>query len=151
VGLTMKKIFTLIITLTLLVGCASLPEAQDQIPIEDQRATAVFESVNNKIFGDVWKPGESMADFNLVRYKELLSTYKSSRALELQDILESYGTQVLRGFEKTFVFCVFSSKQGFAMCDDARCSGVERKNRTNSPEILETWWKELPLSNCPQH
>jgi hypothetical protein len=147
----MKKILVSIMTLTLLMGCASLPDAQDQIPVENQRAIAVFESVNKQIFGDIWKPGESMADFKLVQFKALLSSYKSSRALELQEILESYDTQILRGFEKTFVFCVFSSKQGFAMCDDARCSGVEKKSSANSPEVLESWWKDLPLTNCPQH
>lgn len=138
-------------TIILLTGCASTPNAQDQLPVELQRSSAVFDSVNNKIFGDAWKPEEPMTDFNLVRYKEILASLHSKRALELQDILESYDTQVLRGFEKTFVFCVFSSKQGFAMCDDARCSGVERKAISNSPEIIEVWMKELPLLNCQQH
>lgn len=147
----MKKLITLLITLALLVGCASVPAAQDQLPVNMQRSAEIFDSINNKMFGDVKKPGESMADFNLVRYKEILASYKSNRAKELQEILESYETQILRGYEKTFVFCVFSSEKGFAMCDDARCSGVERKDRSTSPEIIESWLKELPLTNCPQH
>ncbi len=147
----MKKLLTYFLTIILLAGCVCVPNAQDQFPIELQRSAVVFDSVNNKIFGEMGKPEESMTGFNLVRYKEILASFQSKRALELQEILESYDTQVLKGYENTFVFCVFSSKQGFAMCDDARCSGVERKALSASPEILETWWKELPLSNCPQH
>ncbi len=148
----MKKLLTYVITITLLAGCcASIPNAQDQFPVEIQRATVVFDSVNNRIFGEIGKPEEPTTGFNFVRYKEILASFQSKRALELQEILESYDTQILRGYENTFVFCIFSSKQGFAMCDDARCSGVERKAPSASPEILETWWKELPLSNCPQH
>jgi len=147
----MRKLLTYFMTIILLTGCASTPNAQDQFHVELQRSSAVFDSVNNKIFGEVWKPEEPMTDFNLVRYKEILVSLQSKRAVELQEVLESYETQVLRGFEKTFVFCVFSSKKGFAMCDDARCSGVERKALSNSPEILEAWLKELPLSDCQQH
>ncbi|MDD2735218.1 MAG: hypothetical protein PHF56_14875 [Desulfuromonadaceae bacterium] len=147
----MRKLLTYFMTIIFLTGCASTPNAQDQFHVELQRSSAVFDSVNNKIFGEVWKPEEPMTDFNLVRYKEILVSLQSKRAVELQEVLESYETQVLRGFEKTFVFCVFSSKKGFAMCDDARCSGVERKALSNSPEILEAWLKELPLSDCQQH
>lgn len=147
----MKILLTLILTFTLLAGCATVPNAQDQFPIEIQRSTVTFDSVNNKIWGEAWKPAESMTNFNLARYKEILATLKSDRAMELKENLESYDTQILRGFDKTFVFCVFSSKQGFAMCDDARCSGVEKKALSTSPEILDAWLKELPLSDCPKH
>ncbi len=146
----MKKIISLFIALAVLAGCASVPNAQDQFPIEIQRTTAAFDSVNSKMWGDVWKPATPMTDFNLVRYKEILATYNSNRALELQDSLESYETQVLKGYANTFVFCVFSSEHGFAMCDDARCSGVERKAFATSPEILETLPKDLPLLDCTQ-
>ena len=141
----------MILTLALLVGCATVPNAQDQFPIEIQRATVVFDSVNSKIWGDIWKPETPMTDFNLTRYKEILASFQSERALELQDILESYETQILRSYDKTFVFCVFSSEQGFAMCDDARCSGVEKKVLSSTPDILESWWKEFPLTSCSQH
>lgn len=147
----MKRIISMFIAITLLAGCASVPNAQDQFPVEMQRATVAFDSVNSKIWGEVWKPETPMTDFNLARYKEILSTLQSKRALELQEILESYEIQTLNGYENTFVFCVFSSAQGFAMCDDARCSGVEKKALSDSPEILGTWFKELPLLNCPQH
>lgn len=147
----MKIIISLFITLSLLAGCASVPNAQDQLPVEIQRSTVIFDSVNSKIWGEVWKPETPMKDFNLDRYKEILASFQSERALELQDILESYETQILRGYENTFVFCVFSSKQGFAMCDDARCSGVERKDISSSPDIIETWWKDFPLTNCQKH
>ncbi len=147
----MKNIISLFIAISLLAACASVPNAQDQLPIEVQRTTAIFDSVNSKIWGEVWKPETPMTDFNLVQYKEILVSLKSNRALELQDILESYETQILKGYENTFVFCVFSSKQGIAMCDDARCSSVERKEISASSEVIETWLKELPLLNCPQH
>lgn len=147
----MKKLVSLFITLTLLAACASVPNAQDQIPIDIQRSIAIFDSVNSKIWGEVWRPEAPMTDFNLIRYKEILSSLKSKRALELQESLESYETQVLKGYESTFVFCVFSSKKGFAMCDDARCSGVEKKDLSVSSEIFETWLKDRPLLNCPQN
>jgi hypothetical protein len=147
----MKRLVILVLTFCLLAGCASMPVAEDRLPLEMQRTTAVLQSVNSKIFGDVWRPGKSMADFTLDRYHEMLATYKSDRALELREILESYDTQVLRGYDNTFVFCIHSSKLKFAMCDDARCAGVERKGRADSPAILETWGKELPLADCPQH
>lgn len=147
----MNKFILLFTTLTLLAGCAAGTTAQDEFPIEMQRTTAVFDSVNSKIWGEMWKPETPMTDFNLVQYKDILASLKSNRALELQDLLKSYEVQDLRGYANTFVFCIFSSELGVAMCDDARCSGVERKARSNTPEILEVWRKELPLLKCPQH
>lgn len=150
-GLVMKKLLLLFVSLIWMVSCASVPNVQEQVPTEIKRSTVIFDSVNSKIFGEVWKPEESMTGFNLIKYKEILTSQQSSRAKELREILESYESQVLRGFENTYVFCVFSSKLGFAMCDDARCSGVEKSGFFTSSEIIETWWKELPLTNCSQH
>jgi hypothetical protein len=149
--LTMKILLTLFLTFTFLSGCASAPIAQDEFPVTVQRAAVVFDSVNSKIWGDAWSSDKPMTDFNLTRYKEFLATLKSEKAKELRENLESYDTQVLRGFEKTFVFCIFSAQLGFAMCDDARCSTVEKQALTTTPDIIETWLKELPLANCPKH
>lgn len=132
----------------MLAGCATIPNAEDQFPIELQRASVVFENVNSKVFGDVKKPGESMESFNLSQYEQVLATYNSDRAQELREILESYDIKILKGYEKTFVFCIFSTEKGFAMCDDARCSKVEKIGRYLSPKIIETWLKDLPLASC---
>lgn len=147
----MRKLLLISITFALLTGCASIPNAEDQLPIELQRSSATFDSVNNKIFGDAKNTGESMASFNLSQYEKILATYNSDRAREFRDMLESYDTKVLKGYEKTFVFCIFSSEKGFAMCDDARCTGVEKIGRSASPEIIETWLKDLPLASCQKH
>lgn len=92
-----------------------------------------------------------MSDFDLTRYNEILASLKSDRAKDLREILESYEVKSLKGYDNTFIFCIFSSEQSFAMCDDVRCSGVERKVLYASPQIIETWMKELPLSSCPKH
>lgn len=147
----MKNLATILIIFALLTGCASVPQPQDSLDVKMQRTVAVFDSVNNKMFGEVWKPGETMNRFDLIRYNEILASFTSDRAVEFRDILESYETKVLTGYDQTFVFCIFSSKQAFAMCDDARCSGVEKKGRTDSPEIVNAWMKDLPLSSCPQY
>lgn len=147
----MKKLLLLFVVLTLMTGCVGVSRAHEELPLNLQRSAVAFDSVNHKMFGEVWRPDETMVGFDLGRYKEILASFKSERAQELREFLAISETQILRGDEKTFVFCVFSSEQGIAMCDDARCSGVERKSIAASPEILEVWLKELPLSNCLQH
>lgn len=147
----MKKLLAIFITLALMVGCVTMPNAQDQFPTELQRSVAVFDSVNNKIFGEAFRPSESMANFDLTRYEGILASLKSDRAKELREILESYEIKSLKSFDNTYIFCIYSSEQGFAMCDDARCSGVEKKGLSASPQIIETWMRELPLSSCPKH
>lgn len=147
----MKNLAAIVIIFSLLTGCASVPQPQDSLDIKMQRSVAVFDSVNNKMFGEVWKPGETMKGFDLVRYNEILATFTSNRAVELRDILELYESKVLTGYDQTFVFCIFSSKEAFAMCDDARCSGVEKKGRADSLDIVNAWLKDLPLSNCPKY
>lgn len=147
----MKRLLLLLGVLTLINSCASAPKTLGEAPLNLKRSAATFDSVNHKIFGEVWKPGQNMVDFNLSQYKEILASFKSERAKELLELLATSETQILRGYEKTFVFCVFSSEQGIAMCDDARCFDVEKKSTAASPEIINTWLEELPLSNCMQH
>lgn len=150
-GIAMKKIIILFITITLLAACASVPTAQDEFSTKIQRSIIVFDSVNSKMFGEALRDRGTLTGFNHSQYKVLLTSFNSKRAKELLELLTEYDIQRLESYNNTFVFCIFSSKQGFAMCDDARCSGVERRGHFTSPAIFIAWLKELPLIDCPQH
>ena len=62
-GLTINKFILFLAIITLTASCAN--QVNSEITYETQRFAVVFDSVNRKMFGEEWKPGETMEGFTL--------------------------------------------------------------------------------------
>src|SRR3990172_3503179 len=132
----MKSLFLTLFTLT--CACASTRAvAPGELSLSQQRFTVVFDSTNQKIFGDAMlKYKGDLTLFTLDAYKLMLNSYTSNRPKELREAMKDFEVQKIQAYPRTFVFCVFSSKQKLAVCDDPQCTGVELKTATISAGIL---------------
>lgn len=146
----MKK--SISVLLLFLSACATTPPTPSgELSTAQQRTTLLFDSANQKIHGDAMLATKGdLSKFTLENYEKLLGSYTSSRPSELRAILPDFETKRFRTHPHTFVFCIFSSKQQFAMCDDPKCTGVEYKLPASSDVILDTWAEKLPLKECPR-
>lgn len=117
-----------------------------------QSATALaFDSTNQKIHGDALRAyKEDLSNFTLQAYKGFLDEYTSIQPHRVKEALADFDVQEFDLYKETFVFCVYSSSERFAMCDDPQCTSVEKKEAGVDKDILATWKKDLPLSKCPK-
>lgn len=115
----------------------------------NKRAAALFASVNEKIYGDVHTLLDGkFKNFKMKDYYQHLKQYRSPRAEEHKENLKDFESQTLYAYPKTFVICMYSKKRNLAVCDDARCPGID-KSEVGSPDLIQEWLTDFPVGICP--
>ncbi|HAR42935.1 MAG TPA: hypothetical protein DCS07_09950 [Bdellovibrionales bacterium] len=136
--------------IVLALGCTTIAVTPTGETVALQRMSLRFGTMNEKVYGDVLlTSGQGFRRFDLNRYRQILGQYHEDAAGEIRETLNDFEIQELNAFDKTFVICVYSSKHKLAMCDDPRCSGVEKWKSVPTSQVLVDWKKELPLGTCP--
>lgn len=148
--MVMQFIAMLVLSLSA-AACASGPgPAPEKLTADEQRLASTFQSVNRKIYGDVATGAPNqMAGFSLSAYEGALAALRSDRAESLRRYLKDCEQLVFASAE-TFVTCLYSRKGRLAICDDARCEGIEKTGRGEFA-IVESLKSGLPLKDCPKY
>lgn len=139
--------FFIAVLLLFSVGCSVFA---NELPSQSSIILA-FGSTNETILGeaqDIYK--DDISRFTLQEYKDFLYKHTAKQPTKIKVALPDFDVQEFQSYEHTFVFCVFSSKEKFAMCDDPHCVSVEEKGVGVNKEILDSWKKKLPLDKCPE-
>lgn len=136
-------------TVVLIFGFACSTSATELSPTQSSIALA-FDSTNQKILGDAlgfYK--DDLSHFTLEQYKDYLYKLTSQQPTKIKEALDDkFDIQEFQPYRETFVFCVFSSKEKFGMCDDPQCAGVEEKSVGINREDVNTWKDKLPMERC---
>lgn len=106
------------------------------------------DSANQKMRGEFYREMKrDLSKVNREIYETRLNSYKSSNARELKDSFKKFDIIEVKGYQKTFVICAYSSELEFSFCDDPLCMNVEKTEHSKINKI-EDLSKNLPLKSC---
>jgi DNA/RNA endonuclease G (NUC1) len=143
----MNLFLTTLLAAVFFAGCATTDSTG--FSKEDKAVRNAFNSVNSNAIGEFRiNVSKDFSGFNEEQYLKIVNSGASDYQKDVKDLLPKFSIKEFTAAKTSVVFCAFSPNLGIAFCDDMSCEGVEKFEKSSSPDIIKTWQKELPLKSC---